>query len=91
MAFHMEHCLYVILCTFLQSQCQQQVERVFGDAVSTTILYRIVYILNVVNPHKSDFPLIELTGALVEYWISEMINLYYKKPYTKMKNNPYFD
>jgi hypothetical protein len=29
---------------------------------------------------------LKVTGAIVEYSISEMTNLYYKNPYTEMKN-----
>ena len=54
MAFLVEHSLYVILCMFLKSQCQQWLERVFVLAVFVTMLHRILHILNVVNPHKSD-------------------------------------
>ncbi|MBE1556139.1 hypothetical protein [Sporosarcina limicola] len=32
---------------------------------------------------------VQQSGTLVEYSISEMINLYYKKPYTEMKNRGY--
>lgn len=30
-------------------------------------------------------------SGLIEYSISEMFILYYKKPHTEMKNSPYFD
>ncbi len=46
--------------------------------------------LNKYDPASSAFNL-QQSGALVEYSVSEMINLYYKKPYTDMKNSPYFD
>lgn len=58
----MEHCLYAVLCTFLQSQSQQQVERILGRTGSVAMLYKILHILNVVNPHLSDGTILSLTG-----------------------------
>ncbi|TGN33107.1 hypothetical protein E4L99_15215 [Lysinibacillus sp. S2017] len=63
-AFCMEHFLYVNLCTFYKSHYWQRFERVFWNAASLALLHKIVHILIVVNPHKSDATHIKLSEQI---------------------------